>query len=86
MEKTKFDRVKETVHLLKQLQANGISETNSAYMDTKEALDAWIKTGEAADHVIQFRTYGRVGHLTLPKTADRAAEMVLKVSKRESQD
>ena len=56
MEKTKFDRVKETVHLLKQLQANGISDTNGAYMDTKEALDQWIKTGEAADHVIQFRT------------------------------
>ena len=78
MEKTKFDRVKETVHLLKSLQANGISDTNDGYTTTKAHLDEWIKTGEEATHVIEFRTYRRRGILTLPKRADRAAEMILK--------
>jgi hypothetical protein len=78
MEKSKYDRVKETVHLLKSLIANGISDTNSGYLETKECMDEWIKTGEAAQHTIEFRTYRRRGILTLPKTADKAAEMVLK--------
>jgi hypothetical protein len=80
MEKTKYDRVKETVHLLKSLQNNGISDTNDGYTTTKTHMDEWIKTGEAAQHVIEFRTYRRKGILTLPKTADKAAEMVLKAT------
>lgn len=80
MDKTKFDRIKETVHLLKSLQSNGISDTNDGYLKTKECMDEWIKTGLAADHTIDFRTYRRTGFLTLPKTADKAAEMVLKAT------
>ena len=78
MEKTKYDRVKETVHLLKSLQSNGISDTNDGYTTTKAHMDEWIKTGEAAQHTVEFRTYRRRGYLTLPNTADKAAEMVLK--------
>lgn len=78
MEKTKYDRVKETVHLLKSLQNNGISDTNDGYTTTKAHMDVWIKTGEAVQHIIEFRTYRRRGILTLPSTADKAAEMVLK--------
>jgi hypothetical protein len=78
MEKTKYDRVKETVHLLKSLQNNGISDTNDGYTTTKSHMDIWIKTGEAAQHIIEFRTYRRRGILTLPSTADKAAEMLLK--------
>ena len=81
MEKTKYDRVKETVSLLKGLLNNGISDTNDAYSQTKAHLDEWIKTGEAATHVIEMRTYKRTAYLTLPRTADKAAEMVLKAQK-----
>lgn len=81
MEKTKYDRVKETVNLLKGLLNNGISDTNDAYSQTKAHLDEWIKTGEAAEHVIEMRTYKRTAYLTLPRTADKAAEMVLKAQK-----
>jgi uncharacterized protein YjgD (DUF1641 family) len=81
MEKTKYDRVKETVHLLKSLQSNGISDSNDGYLKTKECMDEWIKTGVAAEHVIEFYTYRRKGFLTLPNTADKAAEMVLKITK-----
>lgn len=81
MEKTKYDRIKETVNLLKGLLNNGISDTNDAYSQTKAHLDEWIKTGEAAEHVIEMRTYKRTAYLTLPRTADKAAEMVLKAQK-----
>ena len=81
MDKTKFDRVKESVNLLKGLINNGISDTNDAYTQTKAHLDNWIKTGEAANHTIEMRTYRRTAYLTLPRTADKAAEMVLKAQK-----
>ena len=81
MDKTKFDRVKESINLLKGLINNGISDTNDAYTQTKEHLDKWIKTGEEANHTIEMRTYRRTAYLTLPRTADKAAEMVLKAQK-----
>jgi hypothetical protein len=81
MEKTKYDRIKETVNLLKGLLNNGISDTNDAYSQIKAHLDEWIKTGGAATHVIEMRTYKRTAYLTLPRTADKAAEMVLKAQK-----
>jgi len=83
MEKTKYDRVKEAVNLLKGLVNNGISDTNDAYSQTKAHLDEWIKTGEAANHVIEMRAYRRTAYLTLPRTADKAAEMVLKAQKHQ---
>jgi hypothetical protein len=79
-DKTKFDRVKETVRLLKSLIENGISDGNDAYRQTKAHLDEWIKTGEEASHTIHMYTYRRTGHLTLPRRADKAAEMVLKAN------
>ena len=81
MEKTKYDRIKESVNLLKGLLNNGISDTNDAYSQTKAHLDHWIKTGEAANHTIEMRTYRRTAYLTLPLTADKAAEMVLRAQK-----
>lgn len=84
-EKTKYDRVKEAINLLKGLLNNGISDTNDAYTETKAHLDHWIKTGEAADHVVEMRTYRRTAYLTLPWAADKAAEMVLKAQKPHGQ-
>lgn len=81
MDKTKYDRVKESINLLKGLINNGISDTNDAYSQTKAHLDEWIKTGAASTHVIEMRTYKRTAHLTLPREADKAAEMVLKAQK-----
>jgi len=80
-DKNKYDRVKETINLLKGLINNGISDGNDGYTQIKEHLDEWIKTGEAANHVIEMRTYRRTAYLTVPRTADKAAELVLKVQK-----
>lgn len=77
-EKSKGDRVKESVTILKKLIEVGISDGSEGYEKTKEALDEWIKTGESAQHLIPFRTYRRNGILTLPSTADKVAEFILR--------
>jgi hypothetical protein len=76
--KTKFDRVKETVRLLKELQNHGISDSNDGYMQIKKCMDEWIYTGVKAEHEIHLRTYKRVAIITLPDTDSKAAEIVLK--------
>jgi hypothetical protein len=80
-EKTKFDRVKESVRLLKGLLENGVSDSNASYKEIKDCLDLWIVTGDEAMYVIEMRTYRYIAHLTLPQTTDKAAELVLKVHK-----
>jgi len=80
-DKNKYERVKETINLLKGLINHGISDSNHGYTQIKDCLDEWIKTGEAANHVIEMWTYRRTAYLRLPRTADKAAELVLKVQK-----
>ena len=76
--KSRFDRVKESVRLLKELIRVGISEDNQGYQDVKDVLDLWIFLGEEIKRDIVLTTYRRTAVLTLPATADKAAEIVLK--------
>jgi hypothetical protein len=76
--KSRFDRVKESVRLLKELIRVGISEDNQGYQDVKDVLDLWIFLGEEIKRDIVLTTYRRTAVLTLPVTADKAAEIVLK--------
>ncbi len=77
-EKPKFDRVKETVTILKKLQEMGVDEENQGYVDAKAALDEWIKTGTAAEHLIPLRTYRRNLVLSLPYAATKEAVAILR--------
>jgi hypothetical protein len=77
-EKTKFDRVKETVTILKKMIEFGISDGNDGYLQAKEALDEWIKTGEAAEHLISLRTYRKNLILSLPSEANKEAQAILR--------
>lgn len=77
-EKTKFDRVKETITILKKLIEFGVSDGNGGYSDAKEALDEWIKTGEAAEHMIPLRTYRKNLILSLPSDSSKEAVAILR--------
>lgn len=77
-EKPKFDRVKETVTILKKLQEMGVDEENQGYLQAKAALDEWIKTGEAAEHLIALRSYRRNLVLSLPVVASKQAVAILR--------
>ena len=79
-EKTKGDRVKETITILRKLMEFGILDYTDAYLKTKEYLDEWIKTGEEAQHLIDFSKVKRTGILTLPKYENKAAELILRAA------
>jgi len=81
MEKDKFSRVKEAVTILKKLIEFGFDDQSEDYLTTKGYMDEWIKNGKEQYHIIPFYSCRRNGHLTLPLSANKSAEMVLKVMK-----
>jgi hypothetical protein len=78
--KTKGDRVKETITILKKLMEFGVLDHTDAYLKTKEYLDEWIQTGEEAQHLIDFSKFRRTGILVLPKEANKTAELILRAA------
>lgn len=63
--KTKADRVKDAITILKRLQLVGVANTDPGYLETKKYLDEWINTGEYAHHKYYFFRYGRKAELIL---------------------
>jgi len=84
--KTKFERVKDSVEILKKLKNFGFNEVNSGYVGTKKVLDAWIADGEAREEQIPFYTAGRIAHITLPTKAGRKPTYVLKATEELKQE
>jgi hypothetical protein len=78
--KTKAERVKEAVEILKQLKEIGIPSNDSGYMLTKQHIDGWIADGETRLEKIPFIRAMRVGHLLLPARQGRAPQFVLKAT------
>ena len=80
-DKSKEDRVKETITILKKLKELGIAETEPGYVLTKQHMSKWVHDGEAASYSVEFPRYGRRAELVLPRRADRAASLALKAPK-----
>ena len=78
-EKTKEDRLKETLAILKQLLDLGISSDDASYLLVKEQFDEWIKTGKSWSGSINFPRHGRRADIELPKRITRAATLNFKV-------
>ena len=82
MEKTKADRLKETLRLLKELQRVGIRTNDPGYKEIQRQMTAWVNDGVAQTTVVELYRYGRQADLYLPSTADRAASINLRVVKQ----
>lgn len=82
MEKPKADRLREGVHLLKELQNAGVSPVAPGYMDLKTQITQWVETGERWEGRITFPSYGRYADVVLPKKETQTATIAFKVSKR----
>ena len=84
--KTIPDRLKETIHLLKEIQGVGISDTDPSYNEVKKYLDDWIRSDkkQIQEFTIDFVRFGKKGVLTLPWRADRACEFSLKIVKKKN--
>lgn len=77
--KPQADRLREGVSLLKQLKEAGIRENTFSYLETKQSITAWVKTGEPFEGTIDYSEYGRMGYLQLPRYNNKAADIQLKV-------
>ena len=72
--------MKETITILNKLREVGIAETDPGYQQVKTCMSVWVSNGEAASHKIDFHRHGRRGELVLPRRADRAAGLSLKMN------
>lgn len=77
--KPQADRLREGVSLLTQLREAGIRENSVAYLQTKQAITDWVRTGEPYEDTIDYSEYGRTCHLSLPRYTNKAADIQLKV-------
>jgi hypothetical protein len=78
-EKTKGDRLKETIRLLKELERVGITATEPGYTEIKEMMTQWVKDGVKNARSIELVKYNRVADVALPSRADKAASINLRV-------
>jgi hypothetical protein len=79
-DKSKEDRLKETLRLLKELGRVGFSEVDVGYSEVKGILSQWVKDGEAVEAEVEFPRYYRVAKISLPKTDERAGGITLKTT------
>jgi hypothetical protein len=80
--KTKAERVKESVTLLKRLIEVGIHSEDLGYKATKQVLDTWISDGAPKTETIDFARYGRIGYLTLPEHSGKPPTFLLKATEQ----
>lgn len=77
-DKTKEDRVKETIRLLKELGRVGFAPVDKGYNEVKDILRTWVNDGEALETEVEFPRYNRLAKISLPKSDTKAADIVLK--------
>ncbi len=78
-QKTKEERLAETVSLLTQLKKNGVRSNSLGYLTLKQRLTAWVESGVPEDFTVPFREYGREAVVSLPRYNNRAAGINFKV-------
>ena len=80
--KTVNDRASESVRLCKQLLGLGILNTDPAYVEIQEYMNAWIRSDEKKnyEHIIHFSNLRRNATLTLPWRSDKTSEFFMKAA------
>ena len=80
LEKTKEDRLKEGITILKKLRNIGIDSEDSGSKQIQKHISNWVNTGEELPlTIVPFARYDRTAHLSLPKFTSSNANIVLKV-------
>lgn len=78
-EKPKADRLKECVAILKDLQGLGIPYDCPEVLKLRTHINAYVNDGVCWEGRIDFSFYGRIAEVKLPRRADRAVELLLRV-------
>uniref|UniRef100_A0A6C0DU36 Uncharacterized protein n=1 Tax=viral metagenome TaxID=1070528 RepID=A0A6C0DU36_9ZZZZ len=79
--KTKKDRLSEGINILKQLRDNGVKELSPGFQELKTKISEWVSSEGSWDGNIDFREYGRIAEVELPKYDNKAAGLNFKVKK-----
>lgn len=80
-DKTKEERLQETLHLLQQLQKGGVRKNALSYMALQQKMSEWVESGEPWNGVIPFPEYGREAVVSLPKYNNKAADIHFNIKK-----
>ena len=78
-DKSKEDRLKETIRLLHEIGRVGFSPVDKGYNEVKDILRTWVNDGVAVETEVEFPRYNRVAKISLQKSDNKAADIVLKV-------
>ena len=79
MEKTKGERVKESITLLKKLPEAGIPAHHEVYIQINESLSKWVSLGIPSCQTIDLGTH--LGELKLPIVKDETISFHMKAKK-----
>ena len=78
-EKPKEQRLTECMNVLNDIMKLGIPKTSPEVTKLREHISAYVKDGTCWTGVIDFSAYGRMAEVNLPKRADVAVEIRLRV-------
>jgi hypothetical protein len=78
-EKPRLERVKETVEILRGIQNLGIPLDSPEVAELRTHMDAYVKDGICWSGSVSFLRFGRIADVNLPKRADKAIEVTLRV-------
>lgn len=78
-EKTKEERVREGMELLRKLREIGVGPYVIGWKETTDAVASWVRDGAAWHGKIKFPTMGRVAEIILPSRAGRVANMWFRI-------
>lgn len=79
MLKSKAERLKETITLLKKLPEVGVARESYPYSQVQELMTEWVNGGGFKKEVIDFESH--TGTLTLPVIEGMVSSLDLKVKK-----
>jgi len=77
--KSRAERLKETITLLKKLPEVGVARESYAYSQVQDLMTAWVNEGPATRTTIDFESH--TGELVLPVEEGRVCSLDLKVKK-----
>jgi hypothetical protein len=81
--KSKEDKLKEGLNLLKQLRDGGVKDNSFGYIELKTRISEWVSNEDSQwEGTIDFREYGRVAELELPRYDNRPAAINFKVKRQ----
>jgi hypothetical protein len=76
--KSREERVKEGITILKKMRELGVPDSLGEFRQLKDIIRQWVESGEFWKGKITFPTFERVADITLPSRQGFTAELLFK--------